>query len=121
MYVRELMTPRVVAVSPADTLATARTKLRENRIHHLLVMDRNAVVGFLSYRDLIGHEENERVAAVMSRDVQTVEPWSTVRSAASKMLGRTHGCLAVVEGGRVTGIITTTDLLRGVTSAQATT
>jgi CBS domain-containing protein len=115
MYVRELMTPRVVAVNPGDTLTIARTKLRENRIHHLLVMDKNAVVGMLSYRDLIGREEGERVAEVMSRDVQTVESWATVRNAAAMMLGRTHGCLAVMERGQVTGIITTTDLLRAVT------
>jgi CBS domain-containing protein len=34
------------------------------------------------------------------------------------MLGRKHGCLPVMEGDHVTGVITTTDLLRGVTSAR---
>jgi CBS domain-containing protein len=120
MYVRELMTPRVIAVRPNDKLTVARTKLRENRIHHLLVMEKNDVVGLVSYRDLVGRGEDEIVSDVMSRDVQTVTPWSTVRNAAAMMLGRTHGCLAVVESGQVTGIITTTDLLRGVTSAHTT-
>ena len=116
MYVRDLMTPRVIAVRPTDKLTVARTKLRENRIHHLLVMEKNDVVGILSYRDLVGRNDDETVSNVMSRDVQSVAPWSTVRNAASLMLGRTHGCLAVVEAGTVTGIITTTDLLRGVNS-----
>jgi CBS domain-containing protein len=53
----------------------------------------------------------------------TVEPWETLRSAAGKMLGRTHGCLPVIDRGEVTGIITSSDLLRAVshhaTPAQA--
>ncbi len=116
MYVRELMTPRVVTVEPADTLAVARRQLRENRIHHLIVMSGGEVVGILAYRDLIGKADEERVADLMSRDVVTVEPWDTVRNAATMMLGRTHGCLPVIERGKVTGIITTTDLLRAVSS-----
>jgi CBS domain-containing protein len=118
MYVRELMTPRVIAVAPADPLAVARRLLRENRIHHLLVMEKDHVVGLLSYRDLIGHGEDEPVSSVMSRDVLAVEPWATARNAATMMLGRKHGCLPVMEGGHVTGVITTTDLLRAVTAAK---
>jgi CBS domain-containing protein len=116
MYVRDLMTPRVIAVEPTDTLAFARRELRENRIHHLLVMEKSRVVGLLSYRDLIGRNETEPVSSVMSRDVLTVESWATARNAASMMLGRTHGCLPVMESGQCTGIITTTDLLRAVTA-----
>ena len=118
MYVRELMTPRVIAVAPADTLAVARRRLRENRIHHLLVMEKDTVVGLLSYRDLVGRAEDEPVSSVMSRDVLMVEPWATARNAAAMMLGRSHGCLPVIEGDHVTGVITTTDLLRGVTAAK---
>ena len=112
------MTSRVVAVKPADSLAAARRALRENRIHHLLVIDDGHVVGLISYRDLIGKGDTASVAEVMSRDVITVEPWDTVRNAAAMMIGRTHGCLPVVEGGNVTGIITTTDLLRAVSTSN---
>jgi len=117
MYVRELMTPRVIAVAPGDSLTMARRTLRENRIHHLLVMEKDDVVGLLSYRDLVGRGEDDPVSSVMSRDVLTVEPWVTARNAASMMLGRSHGCLPVMEAGQVTGIITSTDLLRAVTAA----
>lgn len=114
MYVRDLMTPGVVWVSPADSLATARQRLRENRIHHLLVLQAGRLVGLLSYRDLIGKDDKATIGDVMSRDVVTVEPWDSLRNAAAKMLGRTHGCLPVIERGEVTGIITSTDLLRAV-------
>ncbi|HEX6087058.1 MAG TPA: CBS domain-containing protein [Thermoanaerobaculia bacterium] len=110
------MTPRVISVKPSDTLATARRALQTNRIHHLLVIDGERVVGVLSYRDLVRQKDDATVSAVMSRDVRGVNPWDTLKSAASMMIGRPHGCLPVIESGRVTGIITTTDLLRAVTA-----
>jgi acetoin utilization protein AcuB len=108
------MTPEVISVKSTDTLATARVQLRDHRIHHLLVIDDEAVVGVISYRDLIGKNDTDRVAQVMSNDLATCEPWETVRNAATRMIGRTHGCLPVMEAGKLAGIITTTDLLRAV-------
>ena len=116
MYVRELMSPYVIHVAPGDSLAAAREKLRMNRIHHLIVLDGKRIVGVISYRDLIGKADGLTVAEVMSRDVVTVVPTDSVRSAASRLLGRTHGCAAVLEAGEITGVLTTTDLLRAVTS-----
>ena len=118
MYVRDLMTPGVVAVRPSDSLAVARQQLRDNRIHHLVVLDNGRVVGVMSFRDLIGKGDTETVGAVMSRDVVTVQPWDTVRNAAAMMLGRTHGCLPVMDQGQVAGIITTSDLLRAVSVSR---
>jgi predicted transcriptional regulator len=120
MYVKDLMSPGVVSVGSADTLATARDRLQANRIHHLLVLKTGRLVGILSYRDLIGKDDTLTVGEVMSRDVVTVEPWETLRSAAGKMLGRSHGCLPVIDRGEVTGILTSSDLMRAV-AAQART
>ena len=116
MYVRELMSPHVIHVAPGDSLAAAREKLRMNRIHHLIVLDGKRIAGVISYRDLIGKPDGLTVAQVMSRDVVTVVPTDSVRSAASRLLGRTHGCAAVLEAGEITGVLTTTDLLRAVTA-----
>lgn len=114
MYVRELMTARVISVAPRDTLRTARQLLRDNSIHHLIVLDRGELAGVLSYRELTGRADDQLVEEAMTRDLITVEPWATVKNAASLMIGRTTGCLPVVDKGAVTGIITTTDLLRAV-------
>lgn len=116
MHVRELMSARVISVSPTDSLATAREQLRTHRIHHLLVLDRKRIVGVLSYRDLIGKADGLNVGEVMSRDVVTVVPTDTIRNAAARLLGRSHGCAAVVESGEVTGVLTTTDLLHAISA-----
>ena len=118
-YVREVMTPHVISVDPGETLAEARELLRTHRIHHLIVLDRKRIAGVLSYRDMIGRDDMLTVGEVMSRDVVTVVPTDTLRIAVSRLLGRTHGCAAVVEAGEVTGVLTTTDLLRAVTAQPA--
>lgn len=119
MYVKDLMTSGVVLVTPSDSLAIAREKLRVHQIHHLIVAERGTVTGIVSYRDLIGKDDMELVADVMTTDVVTVEPWETVRVAATKMIGRAHGCLPVIEGGRVAGIVTSTDLIHAVSMHES--
>jgi CBS domain-containing protein len=51
------------------------------------------------------------VTEVMARDLATAGTRDSVRVAANRMRGRTVGCLPVVDGGRVVGIVTTADLL----------
>jgi CBS domain-containing protein len=121
MYVRELMTPRVISVRPTDSIRAAREELSRHRIHHLLVLEQKRIVGVLAYRDLIGKADALTVAEVMSRDVVTVVPTDTARNAAALLLGRSHGCAAVLEAGVVTGVLTTTDLVRAISGRQTAT
>lgn len=118
-YVRDLMSVGVVTVSPDASLADARAALRAHRIHHLIVIDGKRIVGVISYRDLIGKGDALAVREVMSRDVVTVVPTDTVRSAAARLLGRTHGCVAVLEHDELAGVLTTTDLLRAISTRPA--
>lgn len=53
----------------------------------------------------------ETVQDVMSRPVVTASPEMTVREAANLLRGRAIGCLPVMAGGKVVGIVTGTDLL----------
>lgn len=119
MYVKDLMTPHVISVKPTDTLSVAREQFRENQIHHLVVLDDETVVGLISYRDLIGKNDTQLIAQVMSSDFATCEASDSVRNAATRMIGQPHGCLPVMESGKVRGVITTTDLLRAVSHKTA--
>lgn len=106
------MSRQVVSVSPRDTIAIARDRLRVHQIHHLLVLDDGAVVGVIAMRDLAGIPETTSVDEVMTREVATIDADATLRRAASLMIRGTTGCLPVLEEGKVAGIITTTDLMR---------
>src|SRR2546430_14384041 len=53
-----------------------------------------------------------RIADVMTRDLPTVEPGSSVRDAAREMSNRGVRALPVCEGTRLVGIVTDWDLVR---------
>lgn len=106
------MSRSVVSVRPGDTVAVARDRLRTHQVHHLLVMNEGEIAGVLAFRDLAGKADDQIVSEIMNREVATIDADSTLRRAASLMIRSTTGCLPVVEGGAVAGIITTTDLMR---------
>jgi len=86
--------------------------LRRNDIHHLVVLEQKRVIGILSDRDLAGRRNDLCVSDAMTRSVATISPRATLGQAAGKLEGRTIGCLPVLDGDRLAGIVTTTDLLR---------
>jgi CBS domain-containing protein len=47
----------------------------------------------------------------MTAPAVTASPRMSIRQAATRLRGRSIGCLPVVEGGKLVGIVTTTDLL----------
>jgi acetoin utilization protein AcuB len=112
MRLQDIMSTDIKTIEPGAGLEEARDLMRQHRIHHLLVFTGGEVVGIVSDRDLAQRTEVKGgVADVMSEDLVTASPQMTVRQAANLMRGRGIGCLAVIEGARPVGILTTTDLL----------
>ena len=116
MRVRDLMTRDVETVGPELAAAEAWRRMRQRRIRHLVVMRRGEPCGIVSERDLGGARgESVRraatVAELMTPLAVTVDPGATVRQAANLMRGRVIGCLPVVDGSKLVGIVTTSDLL----------
>ena len=116
MRLGEIMKTSVETIRLKDPAELAWERMRLERIHHLVVMDDDAVVGVVSDRDLGGARgnrlrEGRQVADLMTRTVVTAAPTTTVREAANLMRGRAIGCLPVFDGGSLRGIITVTDLL----------
>jgi CBS domain-containing protein len=114
MRLQELMSTQVESISRNATAAEAIARMRQMRVRHLIVSDGGKAVGVLSDRDL----ENlgtmaavETVGERMSHPIVTATPDTTVRKAANLLRGRSIGCLPVVDGERVVGIVTTADLL----------
>lgn len=128
MQVREHMSAPAIVVSPDTPVAKAMEILRARRIGRLPVVDDGRLVGIVSEPDLLRAlpspatslsvwempELLERlpVREVMTHDVVVVEPATRVQDAAQLMVDRRIGGLPVVEGGRVVGIITETDVFR---------
>lgn len=129
MLVRDYMTQPVVSVLPSTPVSEALKTMRERSIRRLPVLDAsNRLVGIVSDRDLLHAEPSSvtslsiweityllgriTVEKVMTEDVLTVEPTTPLEAAAQLMVDHKIGGLPVVDGGRVVGVITETDIFR---------
>lgn len=127
MLVRARMTREVVQTSPSTTLGHALALTREHRIRHLPVLEGGRLVGVVTDRDLrlsmppraeMTEEERERfletttLESAMTRELVTTTPDTPVEDAAKLLYEHRIGCLPVMEGEELVGILTETDLLR---------
>ena len=126
--VAEVMTTQVHTHPPEASLEDAILFERKHKVRHIPVVDGAELVGILTDRDikratpsLIGgiDRDNSEIMIrttplnrIMTRDPITGTPSTTLREAVELFSSRRLGCLPVVEGGRVVGIVTGTDLLR---------
>jgi acetoin utilization protein AcuB len=123
MRVGEIMTRSVRTVGPREPAHIAFEEMSRHGIHHLVVMEGKNVLGVVSERDLGGRRGGEvlrsgrRVEELMVREPAVANEATTVRQAANLLRGRSIGCLPVMEGGRLVGIVTVTDLLELMGSA----
>ena len=132
MKVSELMQTEVQTVRPDAVVNDAVVSLAESHITGLPVVDgRGHLVGVISTTDILASEEEvedqaareELFEGTLVRDLMTprpltIAPDATVKEAAQEMLyGDVHR-LFVVDGGRIVGVISTTDIVRAVATGQ---
>jgi acetoin utilization protein AcuB len=116
MRLLEIMTTDVKTASPAEDAERAFQRMRNQRIRHLVVMEGRKVIGVLSERDVGGARggatrSGKTVGELMSGQVVTASPTTSIHQAANLLRARTIGCLPILDGGKLAGIVTLTDLL----------
>lgn len=123
--IEDIMSTNLVTITPAATLADARSLMQKHRIHHLLVVDHDdALVGLLTLTDVLAaadsklRQDEGRIRAadicindVMVTDLATVDERADLRQAALFLEKHRIGCLPVVNNGKLRGIITDTDFV----------
>ena len=120
MKVKEVMTPKVIRISPEETAAVAARTLTHYNIGVLPVCGGDGTVcGMLTDRDIVtrclatGHRpEDTPVRAIMTNTVISARPDMDVTAAASLMARRQVRRLPVVESGKLCGMISLGDLSR---------
>ena len=97
---------------PETPLRAVIKRMREHRIGSMIVTDpQTRPVGIFTLRDLAdrvdlsGDALDHPISTVMTRDLYTVAPGSTVYEAALAMLRRGIRLLLVVEGGRLVDLL----------------
>lgn len=115
MLVRHLMSTDVETLRRDDTFPDADVLMRLRRIRHLPVVDdRRRLVGLVTHRDLLrARSKGSAVEQMMTKDVWSVSPDTTVLAAARTLLDNQFGCLPVTdEDGTLVGILTEADFVR---------
>jgi CBS domain-containing protein len=111
--VHERMSRPAVTVVSSTSLDEALRLMAAHRIHYLVVVDSDAsLVGIVNADDVRGTRRSagprpESVGAVMSMPAVSIGPSAALRL----MADREIGALPVVEGGRVVGILTQSDIV----------
>lgn len=103
-----------VTVTPEDSLSTARDRMMTEGIRHLAVVEDGRLVGMLSDRDVVahlGHLEHMRVNGVMTPHPTTIVPDASTETAARMMIDKRVRALPVVDGERLVGMLSATDIL----------
>jgi len=118
--------PTVHSVAPEASVLDAVRAMNAGRIGALLVRDGEAVVGIFTERDVLCRVVDQGldpattpVATVMTRDVITVRPDTTVEEAMSVISEKRCRHLPVLEGDQLKGLVSIGDLTRWVTRKQA--
>ena len=116
----EIMTVKIETIGLEDTAQAAARKMKEKNVSSLVVMDGNDhAVGIVTERDLVTQvcwgeaSSNEYIIRhIMSSPVATVDPDSTVETAASLMQQNKVKRLVVVDENKTAGIITSSNLIK---------
>jgi len=130
LRVRDIMGKNVVTISVSERLSTVEDIMTLGHVRHMPVVRGGKLVGVVSERDLLRaslsvlseHRGAERraflhvveIARVMSAPPIVIGPDATLDEAALVMAEKKIGCLPVVDGDHLLGMVTETDVLRSV-------
>jgi len=127
MKIAEMMTREVFSAFPDCPLDEAIRIMETHGFRHLPVLDGGRLVGILSDRDIAlatgwipAHSRASRdtnhprfVREIMTRQLHTLPGGALASDAAALILEHRISAVPILKEGRLAGLITTTDLLRG--------
>lgn len=121
------MQTKIVTIGEGESLSTAEDIMRLGGVRHMPVVHGGKLVGVISERDLLrislsalnpGAIQERRaflqaleVGRVMSSPPIVIEPLAGVEIAAQRLAERKIGCLPVLDGEELVGLLTATDVL----------
>lgn len=118
--VEQFMTVDLYTVRPEDIVDLAASLMHWRHVRHVPVEDDSGrFIGLVSHRDLlelIAHGKCSTgqtlvISDIMKTDIISVTPGTSSIDALQLMREKNIGCLPVLDGGRLVGLITTYDFL----------
>jgi len=119
LLVRDFMSKDVKTVRTDATVKEAVTKMNKFRISSIIVMEGKRPVGIITERDILERIVEPcmeptaiKAKGIMSSPVMFTSPEVSIEDAARLMAARKIKKLAVIENGKLVGIVTSMDLMR---------
>ena len=121
------MTSNIITLNKTQSIKEVSELLDNNNIHHMPVMSGDTLIGMLSRTDLekisfVNSMEGEglttamydvlSIEQVMTKNLSVAQASDTIHDVAVTLSKNEFHALPVLEGGKVTGIVTTTDLIK---------
>ena len=127
--VSTIMTKNIITLNSSDKLDTAERLFKENNIRHIPVVEGDKIKGMLSLTDLLrisfadgAYEEDSEVetvvynmfniSQVMAKNLKSITSDTTIKEVAEILAHNEFHALPVVDGEALSGIVTTTDLIK---------
>ena len=117
--VRDIMTKEIVTIDGDKTALEAAKLMAEKGISSLFVMKDAQPVGIVTERDFIKKIcakelsiSQVKIAEIMSKILTTADPEMPIEVAVQRMINHKIRRLPIMEGSKIVGIITVTDLAK---------
>lgn len=127
--ITHVMTRSVLTVHEADPVSKVRKLIEMHKVHHVPVVKGDALVGIVSWTDIMrvsfgefGNQDGKQLDSILDHtykmcDLMVANPVSlpitgTVRDAARILAEGNYHALPIVDGDKLIGIVTSTDLLK---------
>ena len=129
MIIERRMTRNPVTATPDMSIAEASSLMKQEKVHRLPVLDKDKrLVGLITEKDILYaspspasslsiHEmayllSKLTVKKLMSKNVVTISKDTTVEEAARMMVDQDLSCLPVLEGDKLIGIVSKSDMFK---------
>lgn len=107
------MRPELATIQADSSVEEAVVRMRKLGIHHLVVMKGKEPVGMLDAQACAGiWDPAEKVNAVMQSNVAIIDETTEIREVVDLILHQRSTALLLKRAGTITGVITSTDLLK---------
>ncbi|MGP1501324.1 MAG: CBS domain-containing protein [Bergeyella cardium] len=126
--VSQIMTKELVTLNTTQSLYDAERLFKEYNIRHIPVVEGDKILGVLSYSDLLrisfadvteGEEDVSSVVydmytipQIMAKAPITVQASTNVKEVAEILATQSFHSIPVLDGEKLVGIVTTTDLIK---------
>lgn len=127
--VSSMMTTEVKTVEPEDTMKKVEQVFRENRIHHIPVVEKGKLLGIVSKSDYLFFKrgfndqttdnridefrlKTRKVKDIMTKGIAKLEMADRIGVALEIFKENLFHAIPIVDDGKLVGIITTFDIIK---------